>query len=78
MKKSLLFVGLLMAMSLTVSAQNNGFAFGFKLGPGFDWTGLRGTTKPIVVSILVSANNSSVRPVVSARTTHCVMLGICL
>ena len=26
-------------MSLTVSAQNNGFAFGFKLGPGFDWTG---------------------------------------
>jgi hypothetical protein len=39
MKKSLLFVGLLMAMSLTVSAQNNGFAFGFKLGPGFDWTG---------------------------------------
>ena len=39
MKKSLLFVGLLLAMSLTVSAQNNGFAFGFKLGPGFDWTG---------------------------------------
>lgn len=39
MKKSLLFVGLLMAMSLTVSAQNQGFAFGFKLGPGFDWTG---------------------------------------
>ena len=39
MKKSLLFVGLLMAMSLTVSAQNNGFAFGFKLGPDFDWTG---------------------------------------
>ena len=39
MKKSLLIVGLLMAMSLTASAQNNGFAFGFKLGPGFDWTG---------------------------------------
>ncbi|MBO7616717.1 MAG: PorT family protein [Bacteroidales bacterium] len=39
MKKSLLFVGLMLAMSLTVSAQNNGFAFGFKLGPGFDWTG---------------------------------------
>ena len=39
MKKSLLFVGLMMAMSLTMSAQNNGFAFGFKLGPGFDWTG---------------------------------------
>ena len=39
MKKSLLFVGLLLAMSLTASAQNNGFAFGFKFGPGFDWTG---------------------------------------
>ncbi len=39
MKKSLLIVGLMLAMSLTVSAQNNGFAFGFKLGPGFDWTG---------------------------------------
>lgn len=39
MKKSLLIVGLLMAMSLTASAQNKGFAFGLKLGPGFDWTG---------------------------------------
>ena len=39
MKKSLLIVGLMLAMSLTASAQNNGFAFGFKLGPGFDWTG---------------------------------------
>ena len=39
MKKSLLIVGLMLAMSLTVSAQNQGFAFGFKLGPGFDWTG---------------------------------------
>ena len=29
----------MLAMSLTMSAQNNGFAFGFKLGPGFDWTG---------------------------------------
>ncbi len=29
----------MLAMSLTVSAQNQGFAFGFKLGPGFDWTG---------------------------------------
>lgn len=39
MKKSLLIVGLMLAMSLTISAQNQGFAFGFKLGPGFDWTG---------------------------------------
>ena len=39
MKKSLLFVGLLLAMSLTASAQYKGFSFGFKLGPSFDWTG---------------------------------------
>lgn len=39
MKKNLLVIGLLMAMSLTVSAQNNGFAFGIKLGPNFGWTG---------------------------------------
>ena len=39
MKKSLLIVGLMLAMSLTASAQYKGFAFGFKLGPGFDWTG---------------------------------------
>ena len=39
MKKSLLIVGLLLAMSLTASAQYKGFSFGFKLGPSFDWTG---------------------------------------
>lgn len=39
MKKSLLIVGLMLAMSLTVSAQNQGFAFGIKLGPNFGWTG---------------------------------------
>lgn len=42
MKKNLLFVGLLLALSLGVSAQSKqykGFAFGFKFGPGFDWTG---------------------------------------
>ncbi len=39
MKKSLLMVGLLLAMSLTASAQYKGFSFGFKLGPTFDWTG---------------------------------------
>ena len=39
MKKSLLIVGLLMAMSLIASAQYTGFSFGFKLGPTFDWTG---------------------------------------
>ena len=38
MKKSLLIVGLLLAMSLTASAQYKGFSFGFKLGPTFDWT----------------------------------------
>ena len=39
MKKNLLIIGLLLAMSLGVSAQNTGFAFGLKLGPGFDWVG---------------------------------------
>ena len=39
MKKSLLIVGLLLAMSLTASAQYNGFSFGFKLGPNWGWTG---------------------------------------
>ena len=39
MKKSLFIVGLLMAMSLTASAQYKGFSFGFKVGPSFDWTG---------------------------------------
>ena len=39
MKKSLLFVGLLLAMSLTASAQYKGFSFGFKLGPNWGWTG---------------------------------------
>lgn len=39
MKKSLLFVGLMLALSLTASAQYEGFSFGFKLGPSFDWIG---------------------------------------
>lgn len=39
MKKKLLFVGLMLALSLSVSAQYKGFSFGFKFGPGFDWTG---------------------------------------
>ena len=39
MKKTLLFASLLLALSLSASAQYKGFSFGFKLGPGFDWTG---------------------------------------
>ena len=39
MKKKLLFVGLMMAVSLTASAQYKGFSFGFKLGPNWGWTG---------------------------------------
>ena len=39
MKKSLLIVGLMLAMSLTASAQYKGFAFGFKIGPNWGWTG---------------------------------------
>ena len=38
MKKSLLIVGLMLAMSLTASAQYKGFSFGFRMGPSFDWT----------------------------------------
>ena len=38
MKKSLLFVGLMLTLSLSASAQYKGFSFGFKLGPTFDWT----------------------------------------
>ena len=44
MKKNLLFIGLLLAMSLTASAQYKGFSFGFKLGPSFDWTGSKTET----------------------------------
>ncbi|MBQ4399418.1 MAG: PorT family protein [Bacteroidales bacterium] len=39
MKRNLLVIGLLLAMSLGATAQNEGFAFGFKLGPNFGWTG---------------------------------------
>ena len=39
MKKNLLIIGLMLAMSLTASAQYKGFAFGLKLGPNWGWTG---------------------------------------
>lgn len=39
MKKSLLIVGLLMAMSLSAFAQYDGASFGFRLGPTFNWVG---------------------------------------
>lgn len=39
MKKNLLIIGLMLAMSLTASAQYKGFSFGFKLGPNWGWTG---------------------------------------
>ena len=42
MKKSLLIVGLLMAMSLSATAQYDGPAFGFRLGPNFNWVGSKG------------------------------------
>ena len=44
MKKSILFAVLLMALSLSASAQYNGFAFGVKLGPAFDWAGSKTNT----------------------------------
>lgn len=42
MKKSLLIVGLLMAMSLSATAQYDGPAFGFRMGPSFNWVGSKG------------------------------------
>lgn len=42
MKKNLLFVGLMLALSLSASAQYHGFSFGLKLGPSFDWVGSKG------------------------------------
>lgn len=39
MKKTLLLASLVLALSLGASAQYRDFSFGFKLGPGFDWTG---------------------------------------
>ena len=44
MKKNLLIIGLLLAMSLTASAQYQGFSFGFKLGPSVDWVGSKTQT----------------------------------
>ena len=41
MKKNLLFVGLMLALSLSASAQYHGFSFGLKFGPSFDWVGSR-------------------------------------
>lgn len=42
MKKKLLFVGLMLALSLGASAQEQEFSFGLRLGPNFDWIGSRG------------------------------------
>ncbi len=39
MKKNVLFASLLLALSLSASAQYKGFSFGFRMGPNFDWTG---------------------------------------
>ncbi len=39
MKKNLLIVGLMLALSLSASAQYKGFTFGLKFGPSFNWTG---------------------------------------
>lgn len=41
MKKNLFFVGLMLALTLSASAQDEGFSFGLKLGPNFNWTGSR-------------------------------------
>ena len=41
MKKTLLFVGLMLALSLGASAQDQEFSFGLRLGPNFTWTASR-------------------------------------
>ena len=41
MKKKLLFIGLMLALSLNASAQEEEFVFGFRLGPNFTWTASR-------------------------------------
>lgn len=42
MKKNLLFVSLMLALSLSASAQYTGFSCGLKFGPSFDWVGSKG------------------------------------
>lgn len=42
MKKNLLFVGLMLALSLSASAQRDGFSFGLRLGPDFNLIGSNG------------------------------------
>lgn len=44
MKKSFLFAIVMLALSLTASAQYKGFAFGVKIGPSFDWAGSKTNT----------------------------------
>lgn len=44
MKKSILFAVVMLALSLSASAQYNGFAFGVKMGPAFDWAGSKTNT----------------------------------
>ena len=39
MKKTVLFASLLLALSLSASAQYKGFSFGLKFSPTIDWTG---------------------------------------
>lgn len=39
MKKNLLLIGLVLALSLSASAQYKGFTFGFKAGPNVGWAG---------------------------------------
>lgn len=44
MKKSLLFAIVMLAFSLSASAQYRGFTFGMKIGPSFDWAGSKNNT----------------------------------
>lgn len=44
MKKSLLFAIVMLALTLSASAQYRGFTFGMKMGPSFDWAGSKNNT----------------------------------
>ncbi|MBP5573841.1 MAG: outer membrane beta-barrel protein [Bacteroidales bacterium] len=44
MKKSFLLAIVMLVLSVSASAQYNGFAFGVKLGPAFDWAGSKTNT----------------------------------
>lgn len=57
MKKNLLLVGLMLALTLSASAQYKGFSFGFKVGPNFGWAGSStNTARPVKKAVRTGAD----------------------